>query len=284
MMIPDSLHSGSDLEGERQEDILEAGMETQQAGEDGACAEERQDTSKRARPDNSLDGADSDADAKRARSGDSLDYLAQLQDEESKILPFASVLPTCVMLLQQEIMRHGGNPATANPVARTPAAAPAVVPQPSKHDFKPPSPQSDPGPPGAEHRAKLPPLQHSAHNPGPASTVQVEMVENQETGPGTCRTIIRVVVPVERKPGFNFIGRLLGPRGNTLKEIQSQSGCKMAIRGRGSVKLKPGETEEAMARTQQHAHLNLVCPCARQVLCSHAQRAAVSVNLLARVC
>lgn len=43
-------------------------------------------------------------------------------------------------------------------------------------------------------------------------------------------------IPVEQYPGINFVGLLLGPRGNTLKKLQEDSGCKIAIRGRGSVK------------------------------------------------
>ncbi|QLG74514.1 hypothetical protein HG535_0G03970 [Zygotorulaspora mrakii] len=43
-------------------------------------------------------------------------------------------------------------------------------------------------------------------------------------------------IPVSQYPGINFVGLLLGPRGNTLKKLQEDSGCKIAIRGRGSVK------------------------------------------------
>lgn len=43
-------------------------------------------------------------------------------------------------------------------------------------------------------------------------------------------------IPVDQYPGINFVGLLLGPRGNTLKKLQEDSGCKIAIRGRGSVK------------------------------------------------
>lgn len=43
-------------------------------------------------------------------------------------------------------------------------------------------------------------------------------------------------IPTETYPGINFVGLLLGPRGNTLKKLQEDSGCKIAIRGRGSVK------------------------------------------------
>ncbi|KAL3232799.1 hypothetical protein RNJ44_04715 [Nakaseomyces bracarensis] len=43
-------------------------------------------------------------------------------------------------------------------------------------------------------------------------------------------------IPVSQYPGINFVGLLLGPRGKTLRKLQEDSGCKIAIRGKGSVK------------------------------------------------
>ena len=37
---------------------------------------------------------------------------------------------------------------------------------------------------------------------------------------------------------FNFVGKLLGPGGNTLKRLQEETGCKMAIMGKGSMRDK----------------------------------------------
>ena len=37
-------------------------------------------------------------------------------------------------------------------------------------------------------------------------------------------------------PHYNFIGLIIGPRGNTQKRMQQESGAKIALRGRGSVK------------------------------------------------
>ena len=91
-----------------------------------------------------------------------------------------------------------------------------------------------------------------------SADLEVEMIENREIGPGSCKSSFKIFVPVERAPGFNFIGRLLGPRGNTLKDMQNQSGCKMTIRGKGSMKLKNGETDTELAKQPQHAHLLVV--------------------------
>lgn len=46
----------------------------------------------------------------------------------------------------------------------------------------------------------------------------------------------KVRIPVEEHPQYNFIGLIIGPRGKTQKELESKTGCKIAIRGRGSVK------------------------------------------------
>lgn len=46
----------------------------------------------------------------------------------------------------------------------------------------------------------------------------------------------KIFVPIQQYPGYNFIGLIIGPRGNTQKRMQQESGAKIALRGRGSVK------------------------------------------------
>eukprot|EP00979_Chaetoceros_neogracilis_P016901 scaffold10163_cov270-Chaetoceros_neogracile.AAC.9 len=46
----------------------------------------------------------------------------------------------------------------------------------------------------------------------------------------------KVYIPVEDHPTYNFIGLIIGPRGKTQKEMEGKTGCKIAIRGKGSVK------------------------------------------------
>lgn len=46
----------------------------------------------------------------------------------------------------------------------------------------------------------------------------------------------KVPIPIHKHPTYNFIGLIIGPRGKTQKELESKTGCKIAIRGRGSVK------------------------------------------------
>ncbi|XP_075247772.1 splicing factor 1-like [Convolutriloba macropyga] len=62
----------------------------------------------------------------------------------------------------------------------------------------------------------------------------------------------RVVIPTDR-PDINFVGLLIGPRGNTLKKLEQDSGTRIMIRGKGSAKdgtkqfgrkeMYPGEDE-----------------------------------------
>lgn len=37
---------------------------------------------------------------------------------------------------------------------------------------------------------------------------------------------------------FNFVGRILGPRGLTAKQLESETGCKIMVRGKGSMRDK----------------------------------------------
>jgi splicing factor 1 len=46
----------------------------------------------------------------------------------------------------------------------------------------------------------------------------------------------KIPVPVDKFPNYNFIGLIIGPRGKTQKELEAKTGCKIAIRGKGSVK------------------------------------------------
>ncbi|KAI1116630.1 eukaryotic type KH-domain (KH-domain type I) [Nemania sp. NC0429] len=46
----------------------------------------------------------------------------------------------------------------------------------------------------------------------------------------------KVYIPVKEFPEINFIGQILGPRGRSLADMNTQSGANIVIRGRGSVK------------------------------------------------
>jgi hypothetical protein len=53
---------------------------------------------------------------------------------------------------------------------------------------------------------------------------------------------------------FNFVGRILGPRGNSLKRVEATTGCRVLIRGRGSI--KDTAKEDKMRDKPGFEHLN----------------------------
>eukprot|EP00605_Chrysophyceae_sp_TOSAG23-4_P002088 GSChrysophyteH1.ASY1.ANO1.2309.1 assembled CDS len=46
----------------------------------------------------------------------------------------------------------------------------------------------------------------------------------------------KIFVPVKEHPTYNFIGLILGPRGNTQKQMEQATGCRISIRGKGSMR------------------------------------------------
>ncbi|CAF0801409.1 unnamed protein product [Rotaria sordida] len=46
----------------------------------------------------------------------------------------------------------------------------------------------------------------------------------------------KVMIPQEDHPDVNFVGLIIGPRGNTLKMLEKETNAKIIIRGKGSVK------------------------------------------------
>lgn len=46
----------------------------------------------------------------------------------------------------------------------------------------------------------------------------------------------KVYIPQDDYPNYNFVGRILGPRGMTAKQLERDTGCKLMVRGRGSMR------------------------------------------------
>lgn len=53
----------------------------------------------------------------------------------------------------------------------------------------------------------------------------------------------KLFVPVDKYPEMNFIGRIIGPRGLTIRELEVDCGCKLYIRGKGSLRDKEKEAK-----------------------------------------
>ncbi|KAK6163889.1 hypothetical protein DH2020_000753 [Rehmannia glutinosa] len=68
------------------------------------------------------------------------------------------------------------------------------------------------------------------------------------------KRVLRLDIPVDRYPNFNFVGRLLGPRGNSLKRVEASTGCRVFIRGKGSI--KNVNKEESLRGKPGYEHLN----------------------------
>jgi hypothetical protein len=66
----------------------------------------------------------------------------------------------------------------------------------------------------------------------------------------------KVYLDPEDQRQHNLIGRLLGPKGNILKQMQADTNTKMSILGRGSVKDKKKEEELRTSGKKLYEHLN----------------------------
>ncbi|KQK01537.1 hypothetical protein BRADI_3g56540v3 [Brachypodium distachyon] len=77
--------------------------------------------------------------------------------------------------------------------------------------------------------------------------------QGSSSGPVVKKTL-RVDIPVDKYPTYNFVGRILGPRGNSLKRVEATTDCRVLIRGRGSI--KDPAREEMMRGKPGYEHLN----------------------------
>ncbi|OAY67262.1 KH domain-containing protein SPIN1-like isoform X2 [Ananas comosus] len=160
-------------------------------------------------------------------------YLAELLAEHQKLGPFMQVLPICSRLLNQEIMRVSG-----------------MTPNHGFGDYDrlqrgSPSPLSS-----SNHMSNLNGNGFSDWSGLPQERLGFPQGMNMEWQGGAppspssyiVKKILRLEIPVDAYPNFNFVGRLLGPRGNSLKRVEASTGCRVYIRGKGSIK-DPGKDE-----------------------------------------
>lgn len=54
----------------------------------------------------------------------------------------------------------------------------------------------------------------------------------------------KIYVPKDEYPDYNFVGRILGPRGMTAKQLELDTGCKIMVRGKGSMRDKAKSLQE----------------------------------------
>ena len=171
-------------------------------------------------------------------------YLSELLAEHQKLGPFMQVLPICSRLLNQEILRVSG-----------------MLSNQGFGDFD-----------RLRHRSPSPMASSnlmsnvSGTGLGGWNSLQQErlcgapgMTMDWQSAPAspssfTVKRILRLEIPVDTYPNFNFVGRLLGPRGNSLKRVEATTGCRVYIRGKGSI--KDPDKEEKLRGRPGYEHLN----------------------------
>ncbi|KAM0943031.1 putative STAR protein, homodimerization region [Dioscorea sansibarensis] len=170
-------------------------------------------------------------------------YLSELLAERHKLSPFVPVLPHSCRLLNQEILRVTTLLGNASLLDQS----------------------------GLEHGSPLNTgglfANGAADLNGWASIFQQERLGllQQSAAHGwlgsqgslasfIVKKTIRVDIPVDKYPSYNFVGRLLGPRGNSLKRVEASTDCRVLIRGRGSI--KDPTREEMMRGKPGYEHLN----------------------------
>lgn len=65
--------------------------------------------------------------------------------------------------------------------------------------------------------------------------------------------IKKLYIPIRDFPNYNFIGLIIGPRGNTQKRLERETNCKISIRGKGSV--KEGRSRRGHAEEDDELHV-----------------------------
>ncbi|GER44306.1 RNA-binding KH domain-containing protein [Striga asiatica] len=175
---------------------------------------------------------------------DSNQYLSELLAEHQKIGPFMQVLPICSRLLNQEMLRVTG-----------------MMPNQSFGEFerlrhRSPSPMassnllSNVAGTGLASWNGLP---HERLSGPPGMSMDWQGAPASPSS-YTVKRILRLEIPVDNYPNFNFVGRLLGPRGNSLKRVEASTGCRVYIRGKGSI--KDPDKEEKLRGRPGYEHLN----------------------------
>ncbi|KAF5954544.1 hypothetical protein HYC85_007400 [Camellia sinensis] len=192
-------------------------------------------------------------------------YLAELLAEHQKLEPFVHVVPICSRLLNQGISGMMSNHGF-NDYERLQRGSPNLM---ASQDIKPNLGGTGIGGwSGHPHElltlgretfhklsSYIAPLkgQYKRRFSAPQG------IMDWHAAPGSpssyiVKRILRLEIPVDSYPNFNFVGRLLGPRGNSLKRVEASTGCRVFIRGKGSI--KDPDKEEILRGRPGYEHLN----------------------------
>uniref|UniRef100_A0A0N5AJH7 KH domain-containing protein n=1 Tax=Syphacia muris TaxID=451379 RepID=A0A0N5AJH7_9BILA len=72
--------------------------------------------------------------------------------------------------------------------------------------------------------------------------------------PKSIKVSKKVLIPSFRHPHFNFVGKILGPKGATLQAMAKQHKCHIYVLGRGSTKDRNKEQELLNSGDPQYSH------------------------------
>ncbi|MED6172805.1 hypothetical protein PIB30_053301, partial [Stylosanthes scabra] len=187
---------------------------------------------------------------------DSSQYLAELLAERQKLGPFVQVLPFCSRLLNQEILRVSGK----NNGLLMQNQGIISSEYENRMQFGSPKPttttivaSSDMSPNFTGWNSLSHEMlgRHQGLNNVDWQTAAAPVVSNPHH---IVKKILRLDIPNDNYPNFNFVGRLLGPRGNSLKRVEATTGCRVYIRGKGSI--KDLDKEELLRGRPGYEHLN----------------------------
>ncbi|KAK3037709.1 hypothetical protein RJ639_031080 [Escallonia herrerae] len=175
-------------------------------------------------------------------------YLAELLAERQKLGPFMQVMPVCSRLLNQEIMRASKSVSNQTFVDHERMG--------HERSYRPLGQQPNGGPMDLEAWSSMQTEDNGLIqrlSPFQAASLGWHAAQGIPSTP-VVKRVIRLDVPVEKFPNYNFVGRILGPRGNSLKRIEAMTECRVYIRGRGSV--KDSVKEEKLKDKPGYEHLN----------------------------
>lgn len=171
-------------------------------------------------------------------------YLEELLAERQKLGPFIQVLPVCSLLINKEITRIGNLISDQGFLDH----------ERNRHDpFRSPSYQQLNGRP--MNLAGWSTMQTKENGLQGMAPLQASVTgwNGIQTTP-IVKRVLRLDVPIDKYPNYNFVGRLLGPRGNSLKRFEAMTECRVYIRGRGSV--KDSIKEEKLKDKPGYEHLS----------------------------
>lgn len=167
-------------------------------------------------------------------------YLSELLAERQKLNPFMPVLPHIYRLMNHEILR-----------VTTLLGNTSVIGQSGLEHANPLASGGIFSNGGADVNGWASRFQSEM-----SGLIQTSSAQNWLNSQGglIVKRAMRVDIPIDQFPNYNFVGRLLGPRGNSLKRVEASTECRVLIRGRGSI--KDPAREEMMRGKPGYEHLN----------------------------